>query len=86
MTKYDVRFWLWALIAIGVALYIGMRLTDDGRPYYQMRAERAANDCIRNKGYGAWVGSSGVSLEQFCNIAGNAKALDEHRRDHPENY
>lgn len=86
MTKYDVRFWVWAVIALGGALYVGARITDVGKAHYEADAERAADDCIRNKGFGAWVGSSGITLEDFCAGVGDTKALLDHRRDHPEAY
>lgn len=57
-----------------------------GPKTYKELADDYSVQCVRNKGYGGWVGSSGLSLEEFCEGVGNAKALLDHRRDHPEAY
>lgn len=50
----------------------------------------AAEQCVREKGYGSWRGSLGVSLEEFCDLAArlhfHAKRQNERRRDYPELY
>jgi hypothetical protein len=43
-------------------------------------------DCISHKGYGAWVGSSGVTLDAFCQDYQTVEAVAQDRRAHPENY
>lgn len=49
-------------------------------------AEQYKQDCIRDKGNGEWYGSSGLSLEQFCEAAGNLQALEADRKEHPGRY
>jgi hypothetical protein len=74
---------------LGVLLLIGFCTSDGGnrQPYtYQDLARDKAAECVRNKGYGNWVGSMGMTLEKFCEAAGNLSALQQHRKDHPEKY
>jgi hypothetical protein len=49
-------------------------------------AKQYAADCVRNKGSGNWHGSMGISLEKFCEAAGDLQALEEDRKEHPERY
>jgi hypothetical protein len=49
-------------------------------------AEMYKQKCIREKGDGNWQGSSGMSLEKFCEASADYQALMEDKKQHPENY
>ena len=49
-------------------------------------AEMYKQKCIREKGDGHWQGSSGVTLENFCEASADYQALMEDKKEHPENY
>lgn len=53
---------------------------------YRDIARDTAGDCVKAKGYGTWRGSSGLTLEQFCEMAGNIEALEQHKKEHPEQH
>ena len=78
---------VWIVPVVGLALLGLLLLFVIGTPrtYGDIAAKETA-DCIRYKGNGAWVGSSGVTLEQFCKSAGQLKALEQERQDHPERF
>lgn len=67
------KWWLWAPLGlVGLLFTIGAitgpkTTTELG----MMETER----CMRNHGDGQWRGSSGVSLETFCNAKGALSAI-----------
>jgi hypothetical protein len=54
----------------------------DGQRFLREETE----SCIKHKGEGGWVGSLGVSLEEFCRGVVALKLIREDRREHPERY
>ena len=84
MTKYDVKFWIWAIITLAGAVYVGVRMTDDGKPYYQAVADSQERHCVWTKGDHRWRASLGMSLEMYCKADGLGKALAKQCYDHPE--
>jgi hypothetical protein len=53
---------------------------------YQDLADVRTERCVMEKGYGRWVGSSGVTLQQFCRAEGQLEATQQARKDHPEAF
>jgi predicted nucleic acid-binding Zn ribbon protein len=53
---------------------------------YKDIAADYARDCMLNKGWGHWAGSDAISLEQFCDAAGNLHVLHQARMEHPEQF
>ncbi len=43
-------------------------------------------NCLAEKGFGNWVGSSGVTLEKFCQGAVALQNIEQDKREHPERY
>ena len=67
-------------VVVGIMVLSSLTGTESG----QEIAAAYQQQCIDNKGYGQWFGSSGVSLEQFCKGVGLAQAAKDRCRDHPE--
>lgn len=84
MTKYDVKFWFWAVVLLLGALYAGARLTDDGKPIYQRIAGSQEQHCLRTKGDHKWRASMGMTLEIYCKADGLGKGLARMCYDHPD--
>jgi hypothetical protein len=51
--------------------------------YSDMATENGA-DCLVEKGFGAWVGSSNIPLSEFCASFGSLAALKQMKNDNPE--
>lgn len=78
----------WGAFYILTALVIGfvvLAIAITPRTYGDI-AKDEENNCLLNKGYGSWTGSSGMTLDQFCKTAGRLKALQQERQDHPEKF
>ena len=84
--KRNRRFGFYYFIAAIVAIF-GIILIANGQPKtYQKIAGEYASDCVINKGWGHWIGSLGVTLEDFCKSAGLLHALEEQKKDHPQRF
>lgn len=95
MNKY-VKMFLWVVGFIVVANALTARppgsaqeVRADGRTstgtYLDIANDKAAV-CVEHKGYGQWVGSSRVSLADFCKDVGNLQMFEQLKRDHPEKF
>lgn len=73
-----------ALIILGLILIIGSIPGTGGSRTYAETAEVYKQECIREKGYGEWRGSSGVTLDNFCGLAGVVRARKEMCAEYPE--
>ena len=73
---------LGVVAALVVALVIWGAAT--GPKTYQELADMYARECVDSQGDGAWLASSGVTLETHCKLVGAMKASADARRDHPE--
>ncbi|MBX3447554.1 MAG: hypothetical protein KF765_12440 [Parvibaculaceae bacterium] len=75
----DAAMWI-----IGIPLFLFIIIVIAEGPKTQIEID--TEQCIREKGFGNWRGSLGISLEQFCKASAQYKAILQHRRDHPELY
>lgn len=74
------------LVIIVVFSIIALALVGSQPMTYGEIAAAEKQNCIERNGYGGWVGSSGVSLDKFCQTFGQLKALAEERHDHPDRF
>ena len=80
------KIWTWvAFIAGGLALLFFIAAALGPHTVGDVAADAKA-ECIRDKGDGTWTASSGITLDKFCEAAGDLKALEQDRKEHPENY
>ena len=79
-----------AAIAAGVIILLVTAFVFSAVEGPKTQVELETEKCVREKGYGNWRGSLGVSLEQFCDLAVrmhfDAKQRLEDRRNYPELY
>jgi hypothetical protein len=77
-----------ALAMIGfIVVAIHFAKVEPSRPYtYTDMATDEAARCVAHKGDGGWVGSSGLTLKQYCDLVGKAEALKQAKKDHPEQF
>lgn len=84
MAKAQPIYKFGILVAAAVSVVL---LTGCGKPRtYGDLAKEEAQRCVDRNGYGDWVGSSGISLQEFCDRIGMLKAGAQLRRDHPERF
>jgi len=77
----------WNLAAALLIIILMITVYNLAKPVsYEDLAKIYAARCVSNKADGNWVGSMGISLEKFCKGAGDLQALQEERRDHPEDF
>lgn len=81
----DVLKAIIAASAIGLVLAVLASVVTQPRSYKDIAADFAAQ-CVDDDGDGAWVASSGMTLEEFCRGVGAFKALRQARHDHPEAF
>jgi hypothetical protein len=72
------------LILLVLFLIIGSIPGTGGSRTYAETAQVYKQECIRAKGYGEWRGSSGVPLDNFCELAGVVRARKEMCAEYPE--
>ena len=77
--------WIAATLAAAFSLIEVIGNNAGPRTYGEI-SQQEKDRCIVYKGNGAWRGSSGITLEKFCEAAGALKALQAERRDHPERF
>jgi hypothetical protein len=76
------------VIAVSAGLFALLVIVEafQGPRTYKEIAEEETQRCIRADGYGGWVGSSGVSLQTYCELYGTTKALEQKKQEHPEEF
>lgn len=73
-----------ALVLLAAFLIIGSIPGTGGSETYAEKATRYKNQCVHAKGYDSWRGSSGVTLDKFCELAGVVQARKEMCTAFPE--
>jgi len=77
--------WIGISLGVLVAVFIISSLLSPHETVEQWH-ERLKSRCIANNGEGEWVGSSGMTLDQFCDGAASLQILEADKKAHPEKY
>lgn len=78
------RFWFWVLLGSIGLIAVGLHWSDDGKPHYVSIADSQTQHCMWTKGDHRWRGSSGMTLEAYCELDGTLKATEKLCYDQPE--
>lgn len=73
-----------SLIIVGAIVVLAAAQGPGKKRTYADVAQEYAQQCVAKKGDGQWRGSSGVTLETFCQFSGKLRAHGEMCKEYPE--